>query len=413
MPSQTQVVTLESAGNGRVPLTPPVDGEQWRLGAVSTAEWTGYRWSRCSIGPGSRSGACEVRVPRRRRRKRATETGRRSRFERSLSIAEARDSNALLAYAMNGEPLPDSARLSAPPRRTRMVRRRLGEMAVRNRGRATRRSTASSRSTGITTNGNAKRSTGDRTGHPAAGAGVDHRTHSRTQELESRRPDHPWRGLVGRGTDRPSRRQRGRRVRGSQARLLGDAARATAGSGGSCITRLDDPGPETIRARSNRPHGRSQPERAEWNLIRLRQQRNPRGARRSRLTPASHVTETASMSIRSSPAHANGRQSARLSELKRPDPAARYYHSRQLRVHRWTSPSRPRSPDDRRASRLRRRADVDAARPRAARYARVVCKRVDAVDRHSISARPAIRNAPDCVGGKLAAEGRDMSHVRC
>src|SRR5437667_762301 len=41
MPSQTLVVTLECAGNGRSHLVPRVEGEQWDLGAVSTAEWTG------------------------------------------------------------------------------------------------------------------------------------------------------------------------------------------------------------------------------------------------------------------------------------------------------------------------------------------------------------------------------------
>jgi len=41
MPVETRVVTLECAGNGRYRLEPPVDGEPWRLGAVSTAEWTG------------------------------------------------------------------------------------------------------------------------------------------------------------------------------------------------------------------------------------------------------------------------------------------------------------------------------------------------------------------------------------
>jgi DMSO/TMAO reductase YedYZ molybdopterin-dependent catalytic subunit len=41
MPSVTAVVTLECAGNGRAGLWPPVPGEQWGLGAVSTAEWTG------------------------------------------------------------------------------------------------------------------------------------------------------------------------------------------------------------------------------------------------------------------------------------------------------------------------------------------------------------------------------------
>ena len=41
MVSHTLVATLECAGNGRSAFDPPVVGEQWQLGAVSTAEWTG------------------------------------------------------------------------------------------------------------------------------------------------------------------------------------------------------------------------------------------------------------------------------------------------------------------------------------------------------------------------------------
>ncbi len=41
MRSQTQVVTLECAGNGRSLFAPAIPVERWDLGAVSTAEWTG------------------------------------------------------------------------------------------------------------------------------------------------------------------------------------------------------------------------------------------------------------------------------------------------------------------------------------------------------------------------------------
>jgi len=41
LPARTFAVTLECAGNGRKFLEPPVPGEQWGLGAVGTAEWTG------------------------------------------------------------------------------------------------------------------------------------------------------------------------------------------------------------------------------------------------------------------------------------------------------------------------------------------------------------------------------------
>lgn len=58
MRSETQIVTMECAGNGRSQLNPPVEGEQWGLGAVSTAEWTGVPLvevlDRAGIEPGAR-----------------------------------------------------------------------------------------------------------------------------------------------------------------------------------------------------------------------------------------------------------------------------------------------------------------------------------------------------------------------
>src|ERR1700687_3725864 len=39
--TKTLMATLECAGNGRALLDPPTEGEQWGLGALSNAEWTG------------------------------------------------------------------------------------------------------------------------------------------------------------------------------------------------------------------------------------------------------------------------------------------------------------------------------------------------------------------------------------
>ena len=105
MRSQTLVVTLECAGNGRSLLDPPVAGEKWALGAVSTAEWTGVPLLEVLDRVGIKSGARELLF-------RGADCGlvpgqpERIRFERSLSLDDARSSEVLLAYAMNGEPLP-------------------------------------------------------------------------------------------------------------------------------------------------------------------------------------------------------------------------------------------------------------------------------------------------------------------
>ena len=105
MPSQSLVVTLECAGNGRSQLTPPVSGEPWRFGAVSTAEWTGVPLVEVLSRAGIKSAAKEVLF---RGADGGPVEGRAdlTRFERSLNVDEAGASQALLAYAMNGEPLP-------------------------------------------------------------------------------------------------------------------------------------------------------------------------------------------------------------------------------------------------------------------------------------------------------------------
>lgn len=104
MRSESLVVTLECAGNGRYMLDPPVPGEQWGLGAVSTADWTGVPLVDVLDLAGVGQSAREVVF---RGADRGEVEGRGSiAFERSLPVDTARDSQALLAYAMNGEPLP-------------------------------------------------------------------------------------------------------------------------------------------------------------------------------------------------------------------------------------------------------------------------------------------------------------------
>src|SRR5262245_30872802 len=105
MRSETRIVTLECAGNGRSLLDPPIAGEKWNLGAVSTAEWTGVPLVEVLDRVGIRPEAREVLF---RGADGGTLPGHTGtiRFERSLELDDARSSEAFLAYAMNGEPLP-------------------------------------------------------------------------------------------------------------------------------------------------------------------------------------------------------------------------------------------------------------------------------------------------------------------
>lgn len=104
MRSQSQIVTLECAGNGRASFDPPAQGEQWYLGAVSTAEWTGVPVREVLARAGVLKRAREVLF---RGADRGAVEGRADpiHFERSLRVDEPNLDEALWAYAMNGEAL--------------------------------------------------------------------------------------------------------------------------------------------------------------------------------------------------------------------------------------------------------------------------------------------------------------------
>lgn len=108
LPATSRVVTLECAGNGRSFLTPRAPGVQWETGAVSTAEWTGVTLERLLEGVGVAADAIEVVAE-------SFDTGTPSTppkpagtmtYHRSLALDDALARGALVAYAMNGAPLP-------------------------------------------------------------------------------------------------------------------------------------------------------------------------------------------------------------------------------------------------------------------------------------------------------------------
>ena len=104
MPSRTVLATLECAGNGRSGLNPAVPGEQWDLGAVGTAAWTGVPLAEVLDRAAPLARAQELVF---RGADRGQVEGRDGpvAFERSLPRGEPATARALLAYAMNGAPL--------------------------------------------------------------------------------------------------------------------------------------------------------------------------------------------------------------------------------------------------------------------------------------------------------------------
>lgn len=109
MPMHTITATMECAGNGRYFLEPKVKGVAWDLGAVGNAEWTGVLLRDVLERAGVKSSAQEV-VLEGADKGTIPEPPRppgEIHYARSLPIAKAND-DVLLAFAMNGEPLPAS-----------------------------------------------------------------------------------------------------------------------------------------------------------------------------------------------------------------------------------------------------------------------------------------------------------------
>ena len=97
-------VLLECAGNGRRRMVPVPSGTAWDLGAVGTAVFTGVLLRDVLTECGVADDAVEVCF----RGADAGEVapGRTIHFERSMPLSEAMRDSALLAWEMNGEPLP-------------------------------------------------------------------------------------------------------------------------------------------------------------------------------------------------------------------------------------------------------------------------------------------------------------------
>src|ERR1700693_5717081 len=102
LPKVSSQVTLECAGNGRSLLSPRPISQPWLMEAVGNAEWTGTPLRSLLDAAGPLAGAVEVVFTG---LDRGVQGGIEQQYERSLTVAEARRGDALLAFEMNGEPL--------------------------------------------------------------------------------------------------------------------------------------------------------------------------------------------------------------------------------------------------------------------------------------------------------------------
>jgi len=102
-PAAEHTVTMECAGNGRARLEPRPVSQPWLLEAVGTARWRGTALAPLLEEAGVPEGAVEVLFTG---LDRGVEGGEEQAFQRALTLAEARQDEVLLAYEMNGAPLP-------------------------------------------------------------------------------------------------------------------------------------------------------------------------------------------------------------------------------------------------------------------------------------------------------------------
>jgi DMSO/TMAO reductase YedYZ molybdopterin-dependent catalytic subunit len=102
LPRVEMAAVNQCSGNSRGFFEPRVAGGEWGNGAMGNARWTGVRLKDVLDKAGVKAGAVQVRfngldepvVPDA------------PKFMKSLAVDDARDAEVMIAYAMNGQPLP-------------------------------------------------------------------------------------------------------------------------------------------------------------------------------------------------------------------------------------------------------------------------------------------------------------------
>ena len=103
LPAVELPVTMECAGNGRTLVEPHVTSQPWVLEAVGTATWRGAPLRALLGEAGVEDSAIEVLFTG---LDHGVEEGIEQEYQRSLSLIDAHRPEVLLAYEMNGAPLP-------------------------------------------------------------------------------------------------------------------------------------------------------------------------------------------------------------------------------------------------------------------------------------------------------------------
>jgi DMSO/TMAO reductase YedYZ molybdopterin-dependent catalytic subunit len=103
MPTTTRTVTMECAGNGRALLADHPASQPWLVEAVGTGEWTGVELAHVLATVRPRPAAVEALFTG---ADRGFDGGIEQQYQRSLTLTDATRCGALLAFELNGAPLP-------------------------------------------------------------------------------------------------------------------------------------------------------------------------------------------------------------------------------------------------------------------------------------------------------------------
>jgi len=103
-PKHTYQLTLECGGNGRSEFDPPAKGNQWTIGAVSCAAWTGVRLSDLLNDVGIASDA--VYIGYYGADTHLSGNPDKPPISRGIPLSKAMMEETLVAYAMNGKDIP-------------------------------------------------------------------------------------------------------------------------------------------------------------------------------------------------------------------------------------------------------------------------------------------------------------------
>ena len=103
-PQHTYQLTLECGGNGRSEFDPPAKGNQWTIGAVSCANWTGVRLKDVLNDAGIKDDA--VYIGYHAADQHLSRDPNKEPISRGVPLFKALQDETLLAFKMNGEDIP-------------------------------------------------------------------------------------------------------------------------------------------------------------------------------------------------------------------------------------------------------------------------------------------------------------------